>query len=428
MHLKHDYNSRRNFLKKAATGFATGIAVPTFASSVYQPFSDHQDLGLSKGEQADEKYWEMVKQQFAIPADLIMVNSANLCPSPYVVTEAIVNYTRDLEKDVSFQNREKFNQVRQHALEMLADYLGVEKSEIGITRNTSESNNIIVNGLDLSKRDEVIIWDQNHPTNGIAWEQRAKREGFKVRKIQVPENPDSQQALIKPFEEAITNRTRLVAFSHISNVSGIALPAKKICAFAKSKGILTLIDGAQSFGLQQVNLKKIGCDFYSGSAHKWLMGPKETGILYVNKALMDDVWPSVISAGWDEEWETIDEKLCVLGQRDDAAISALVETINFHKNIGFENIEGRVRQLTDYLKKNIHERISGVSFVTPLEKELSAGIVIFQLADKDFREVFQRLYEDFGIASAPTGGIRLSPNIYNTIGDMERIVEALSKI
>jgi len=417
---------RRTFFKKLSVGLVSTSLFPALSSAKSNLSS--KEVLKPPTNPDDEKYWEMVKQQFAIAPNLTMVNAANLCPSPYKVTQQIDRFAKNLEADVSFQNRGKFKAIRQQVLTELADYLGVEADEIGITRNTSEGNNIIVNGLDFKKKEEIIIWNQNHPTNGIAWVQRAKREGFKVKTIQLPANPTSEASLIAPFADAITSKTRLIAFSHISNSTGLALPAKAICQLAKEKGILTLVDGAQSFGCLAVNLKDIGCDFYTGSAHKWFMGPKETGVLYVKKSLLHRVWPSVIAAGWKEDWKTLDEKICVLGQRNDATIAALVEAMKFHQTIGPKNIENRIRQLCSYLKENIQKSIPKATFVTPLAADKSAGIVIVNLPDKAPAQIFQQLYEKHGIATAPTGGIRLSPTIYNTLEDLDKVVKALASM
>lgn len=370
----------------------------------------------------------MVKAQFAVPAGLVMVNAANLCPSPYAVTGAQDNYSRGLEQDVSFQYRARFEDLRKKALVMLADFLGAGAGEVGVTRNTSESNNIIVNGLDLGPGDEVVIWDQNHPSNAAAWEQRARRHGFRVVKVSLPAAPQTEAELIRPFADALQERTRLLAFSHISNTSGMALPAGDICRLARQRGVLTLVDGAQSFGMAALDLKAMGCDFYTGSAHKWLMGPKETGILYVRKEQLHKVWPSVISAGWKEEGQTVDEKLCVLGQRDDPAIAALVEAMAFHNQIGRKMIESRVRQLVTYLKDKILKQLPQVECVTPLAAGLHGGVLVLSIPGKEPRAVFQQLYQTYGIAAAPTGGIRFSPHIYNTLEDMDRIVAALSAL
>jgi len=311
---------------------------------------------------------------------------------------------------------------------MLGDFLGVSKTEIGITRNTSESNSTVVNSLDLKPGDEVLIWDQNHPSAGYTFEQRAKRYGFTVKRLKLPVKPASQSELIDLFSKSITNKTRVLAFSHISNLSGIALPAKELCAVAKSKNVLSLVDGAQSFGLLELDLKDVGCDFYTASTHKWLMGPLENGILYVKQEHFDKIWPSVIGGGWKDGTATVDEKICVLGQRNDASPVALPAIIEFHNTIGKSNISKRVVQLNSYLKEQIRNKIPKAEFITPLSTDLSAGIVVVNLPGKEPGSIYQDLYTKYGSAGAKVGGVRLSPHVYNTLEDMDRIVDALKNL
>lgn len=422
-------DKRRKFLKLLSAGCAASIAYPVLGNPALNITTQRSTSSLSTPLYLpDEKYWESVKKQFAVPANMVMVNAANLCPSPSRVNEQVLSSLNNLEKDVSFQNRAKFEEKRKEAIELLAKYLNVTKEEIGITRNTTEGNNIIVNGLDLKPGDEIVIWEQNHPTNGIAWEQRAKRYGFSVKKIAVPASPKSTDELIAPFAKAITPRTKLIAFSHISNSSGIALPAQEICQLAKEKKILTLVDGAQSFGSMDLNLKEMGCDFYTGSTHKWLMGPIENGVLYVNKEQLGKVWPNMVSAGWKEGSQSVDDKLCVLGQRNDLTVSALPAILEFHQTVGKKHIETRVRQLSSYLKEQMKAKVPQASFVTPMAQELSGGIVIFTIPGRNSADLYQKLYENHGIAGAPTGGIRLSPHIYNTLQDMDKIIAALASL
>lgn len=418
-------NKRRNFLKQLLAGTAATLAYPALGSVSAEksktPLPSLHDA-------ADERYWEMVKKQFAVPSNRMMLNAANLCPSPYFITEQVQALLKDLGKDVSFQFRDQFDEKRQKSLDMLARYVGVSKEEIGITRNTSESNNIIVNGFDFKAGDEIVLWEQNHYSNGIAWEQRAKRFGFTVKKVSVPQAPKSKEELITPFEKAITTKTKLIAFSHVSNLSGIALPAKEICRLARERKILTLVDGAQSFGLIDLDLNDMGCDFYSGSTHKWLMGPLENGILYVKKESMERLWPNIISAGWKEASTTVDERLCVLGQRNDTTPATLPETVDFHLSIGKRNIEDRVRKLNAYLKDQLQAKFPQAVFVSPLSPAMSAGIVVVNIPGKQSRELFQKLYDSHGIACASTSGVRLSPHIYNTMEDMDKVVAALGQL
>ncbi len=417
-------NDRRDFLKKLMAGTAATMVLPSMTMAAGE---SHPEVA-PPSDIDDEGYWQMVKRQFAVPDNLVMMNAANLCPAPYAITQSVQATLSDLGKDVSFQFRDKFDKIRPVALEKLAAYLGVSKDEVGITRNTSESNNIIVNGLDFKAGDEVILWEQNHPSNLVAWEYRAKRLGFTVKKISLPASPKSIDDLIQPFQKAITPKTRLIAFSHISNVSGIALPAKELCAMARSRNILTLVDGAQSFGFCDLNLRELGCDFYSGSTHKWLMGPLENGVVYIRKESMDRIWPLIISAGWNETQTSVDDRYCIVGQRNESTPAAVPEIIDYHGIIGKRNIETRVRGLNSYLKEQLRAKVPQAAFITPLTSELSGGITIFTIPGKNSQDIYQSLYTKYGIAGAATMGVRLSPNIYNTKDDINRAVDAVKAL
>lgn len=409
---------RRKFLEQLVAASVTGLALPAFAKETSFP--------TWRGEN-DETYWEEIKKQFTPAGNLVMMNAANLCPSPITINERVIEFTKAMGKDVSFQYRAKFAELRKKSIAELAQFIGADAMEVGITRNTSESNCTVVHGLDLKPGDEIIIWDQNHPSNREVWMSQAKRSGFSVVKISLPAQPASINELVDAFSKAITSNTRLITFSHISNLSGMALPATEICQMAKAKGIMTLVDGAQSLGAMSLDLHKMGCTFYSASTHKWLMGPFENGILYINKEFFNRISPNIIGGGWKEA-KTVDEQLCMLGQRNEPSPAAIPETISFHQSIGVQNIQNRIVQLNTYLKKRIRELIPEATFVTPLAPEFSAGIVIINLPGKEIHEVADKLYHSYGIAVAPAGGIRLSPHIYNSLKDIDYTVKCLASI
>jgi isopenicillin-N epimerase len=418
----HNNNQRREFLKKLSAASVAALGLPSVSSAISL---NQLPAGI---ENPDEGYWEMVKRQFAVSDKLIMMNAANLCPSPYIINEQVLAYQQALARDVSFQYRALFSQIRAKSIAMLAEFVGVSPSEIGITRNTSESNCTIVNGLELKPGDEIVLWDQNHPSNKESWMNRAKRNGWVIKTVSVPSSPTTVNDLIAPFSKALTSKTKLVSFSHISNLSGIALPAREICGLAKSKGALSMVDGAQSLGFVDLNLKEIGCDFYTASTHKWLMGPLENGLLYVSRSQFDRVWPSVTGGGWHDGSKTVDEKVCVLGQRNETTTAALPDMVGFHTRIGKKKIETRVRELSTHMKSEIQKRIPGAQCMTPTPTELSGGVVVISLPGKEPRDVMQKLYEKYGVAAAATNGVRLSPHIYNTIADVDRVIDALVEI
>lgn len=414
---------RRKFIRQISTGSLAALGFPAIASDHVS--WDNLNTSLSTLAPSDEAYWEMVKSQFAMDKKFIMMNAANLCPSPYAVASQVEGYALGLNKDVSFQYRELFNKKRKESIEKLAGFLGVDGTEIGITSNTSEANCMVAQGLDFKPGDEIIIWDQNHPSNEAIWDLQSKRFGISIKKVATPKDPKSKGELVEAFTKAITAKTKLIAFSHISNVSGICLPAKEICEHAKSKGILTLVDGAQTVGFLDLNLKDMGCSFYTSSTHKWLMGPMENGILFVDTVYHDKVWPSIVGGSWKAGGKTLDEKICVLGQRNDPTTAAMPAMLDFHMSIGKGTIQDRVIELNSYLKEKLKSEIPSVSFITPLEPSLSGGIVIFNVQGKEARDIVPKLYQESGIACAATGGIRLSPHIYNTKKDIDKVIAAI---
>ena len=409
---------RREVLKRLAQGAALGALGGKW-------------LGAAAQETAgDEAFWEQVKAQFPIRPSLIMMNSANLCPTHYPVLESLFGLTRNLDGDVSFQNRAKFAGTKDEARSRLAGYVGAEPEEIAITRNTTEANNIIISGLDLGAGDEVLVWGENHESNLMAWEVRARRSGFSVKRIETPAEPFSAEVLRDRFLGMLTPRTRVLAVSHVSNISGIGLPMKSLCEACRDRSILTLVDGAQTLGALDLDLHDMGCDFFTGSLHKWPMGPKETGLLYVRSGSADRVWPSVVGVGYDTAEDKGALKLETLGQRDDPAMAAIVPAMDFLESIGAERVEARIRAIIARLRRGI-ETIPGVSILTPPDSAINAGILIFNLPGITGGDAFEALYRDHDIGSARAGlvdGVRLSPHIYNTLADADRVVDALKAI
>ena len=382
-------------------------------------------LGAAGG---GEGYWQSVRGQFPFREERVPMNAANLCPSPKNIADTVTDLTRSIDTDCSFQNRERFAHDREVARTLVARQVNADDDEIALVRNTSEANNIINNGIDLGPGDEVVIWDQNHPTNHVAWEVRARRRGFTVRSVGVPPHPSGPEDLIRPFRQAITDKTRVLALTHASNVSGILLPVRELCSIARRSGVYVHVDGAQTWGALHVDLQELGCDSYAASAHKWFCGPKEVGLLYVRQERIGDLWPSIVAPGWGSGADTELEgarKFESMGQRDDAALSALGESAKFHDSIGPTTVEARVRELAALLKQSIAE--IGASLVTPVNDGLSAGVCIMEVATERRQELFDAMYRDAGIAGSTSGGFRLCPHIYNTREHVERAVRGIEK-
>jgi len=410
--------TRRSFLAglTGSLGYAHSAAAST------------AQLGaLLAGTVDGEIFWKLVKDQFPLRGGVIPMNAANLCPSPRVVADKVAELTRDLDGDVSFQNREKFKETLEGSRRRVAEQMGVSAEEIALVRNTSEANNVINNGIALKAGDEVVLFDQNHPTNNVAWEVRAARFGFAVRRVGVPASVRDEGEILRLFEAALTARTRVLSITHASNSSGIRLPARELCQMARRRGIYSHVDGAQSWGCLQVNLREMGCDSYAASAHKWLVGPKEAGLLYVRQERIMEVWPGVVGAGWGNRAETDASgarKFEMLGQRDDACLAAVGTAVEFLRLIGPARVEARVLELAAALKAGLG-KIRNLKLITPTDPRLSAGVCVAQMAGADHNKIYQELYRKHGIAGAATGGLRLCPHIYNTMEDVEKAVRAV---
>src|SRR4051812_18013946 len=342
--------TRRSFLG-GLTGAAAGLTYLPLAAQTTQQLKP-----LLSVAQSSENYWSLVTGQFPLRVGKVPMNAANLCPSPRVVSERVAELIRDEDADVSNPNRAKFNTLTEESRKKVAEHLGVSPDEIALVRNTSEANNTINNGMPLKPGDEVVLWDQNHQCNNMAWDVRAARHGFSVKRVTVPSTVESADEIVKLFEAAITPQTKVLSITYISNTTGMKLPAKELCTMARQRGIYAHLDGAQTWGYLKLNLKDIGCDSYGASAHKWFMGPKQVGVLYVRQERIAEIWPNIVSVGWSKDALTTkvaSKKFETLGQRDDGGISAVGTAVDFHRVIGFETVEARTTALATALKEGL---------------------------------------------------------------------------
>ena len=414
--------SRRDFTRLLALTGATPFLSHVPESWISAPLP-------ATPSEPDEAFWREVRSRFLLPPDLVFLNAANLCPTSMPVLEALDANTRYLDANPSSASRAKLTEGREESRRLIAAALRVTPQEIVITRNTSEANNLVSNGLQLGAGDEVVVFSDNHPSNLNAWREKAKRFGFAVVEVPVVNPHPGGQAYISAFTAAMTRNTRLIALTHVTNTMGDMLPVAELCLVARGHGILSLVDGAQSFGALDVNLGELQPDFYSGSAHKWPCGPKETGVLFIHRGVHDRIHPTIVSlypgaVGISRTMEGY-------GQRDEPALAALGTAIKLQNDIGRAVIERRVRQLAQRLATEL-VKIDGVSLWTSPHSSSSAGIVVFKPATMDPRRLATTLYEKERIACAPSGGttrpgVRFSPHFYNTMAEIDRTVSAVRR-
>jgi selenocysteine lyase/cysteine desulfurase len=427
--------SRRDFARLLTlSGSAALFPASAFAQSAKNGFS-LADLGLTDAPlprtpaEPDEKFWHEVRSRFLVPPDFGFINAANLCPTSLPVVEAVERSTREYEASPTQGVRTTLAHGREEARKLLAKALRVTPEEIVITRNTSEGNNYVSSGIQLGAGDEVVVFGDNHPSNLKAWTDKARRFGFTVVSVpQVNPHPGTEY-YVDVFTKAFTPHTKVMALTHVSSNSGDLFPVAELCRAARERGVLSLVDGAQSFGVLDVDLSSMRPDFYTGSFHKWPCGPKETGLLYVNKDVHDRIWPSVISlyAGA----VGISQKLEGNGQRDDAKLAAVAETLKFQDSIGRAVIERRARELARALVEGL-KRLDGVQLWTHPDPARYAAIVIFRPGTLDPRKLGAALAEKerLVVTTRPgtdRPGLRLSPHFYNTMDEMDRTVGAIRK-
>jgi isopenicillin-N epimerase len=371
--------------------------------------------------------WDEVRAAFLMPPELTVLNAANLCPSPVAVLRSVYDDTEHLDREPVPSFRNEMHAVKERTRELLAAHLRVSPEEILVVRNTSEANNWVSSGLDLKPGDEVLIHSDNHPSNNQAWKEKARRFGYTVVEIPYAPHP-GPEALLEAFRRALTPRTKVLGFTHLTNTSGDLFPATEICRMARERGVLTLVDGAQGLGLLDVDLSVMQPDFYSGSAHKWPCGPKEAGVLYVNRRSQDRLWPTLYSAYTGRTPLAATHE--GMGQRDEPAIRAFGRQLEWLDSIGQAAIEARSRELATALYDEL-VRIDGVRMFTPADPRNRGAVVTFDPAGLEPAKVLAAL-ESEGIVAASRGGsdrpgIRMSPHFYNSPEDVERAAAAIRK-
>jgi|APSaa5957512535_1039671.scaffolds.fasta_scaffold19570_2 isopenicillin-N epimerase len=423
-------NTRRNFLKQigASAGMSALYMSGTSTSSLAAQDVRAMAAGAQGSMHDNEAFWDRIRNEFIIEDKLIMMNAANMTPSPKVVHETVIDHTRDMDMNCSFQNRGKYGDLTTKAREFIAGFLGADTDEIGFVRNTSEANNTVINGLDLGAGDEVLIWDQNHPCNNIAWHQRAERLGFTVVTVSTDETLNTIDDLLRPFKEAINSNTKILAFSHVSNVTGTALPGKEMTQLAHANGAKCLVDGAQTFGYMDIDLHDMGCDFYTSSGQKWILGPREASFVYVKREAQAELWPNIVTVGWARNKANGAQKYESLGQRDDGRLWALGRAVEFHQMIGQDRIEARINYLASVLRANMVTNIPNIKVLTEQAEGFNSGIFVGLIPNTDAPRAARTIYDQHRISGAIGGRedvlrVRLCPHIYNSVEQMGQIAD-----
>ena len=372
-----------------------------------------------------EAYWAELRRQFLIPADEIYLNNGTVGSSPAPVLRAIFDGYTQTEKldqqdpeDYPIWGYAAWNQFR----DPLAKFVGCTRGEIALVRNATEANSYVANGIDLKPGDEVLMTDQEHPGGEQPWQLKAKRYGIVIKKVALPKPVRQASEVLNLFHDGITERTRVIFFSHITTATGVVLPAKEICALARSRNILSAVDGAHVTGMMRLNIAEIGCDFYSSSPHKWLQAPKGSGFLYVRDEVIDRVWNTIATEGWNEP-QLRAERFQRIGSSNVPSLWGLLAAINLANEIGMERIERRHRELCDYILSAMIKR--GAESWTSPDPALRCAIATVNVSPIQRKELEDWLWKNhkIRIRGGEPSKLRLSTPYYMQKKDIDRFLE-----
>jgi selenocysteine lyase/cysteine desulfurase len=336
-------------------GFAIAAGHPLIAQLANLPATLPEP---SKFVSDQDAYWAEIRKQFLIPEDEVYLNNGTVGSSPAPVLRAVFDgYTKTEQmaqedpENYPIWGYEPYNAYR----DPLAAFIGCTRDELALVRNATEANSYIANGIDMKPGDEVLMTDQEHPSGEQPWRLKAKRYGVVVKMVALPKPVTSPAQVLNLFNDAITPRTKVMFFSHISTMTGAVLPAKELSALARSKGILSAVDGAHVPGMMPLNVHDIGCDMYSASPHKWLQAPKGSGFLFVRDQVIDQVWSTVTTAGWDDP-KIRAERFQRIGSSNVPSLMGMRASLQMANEIGMEKIEKRHRELANYILAQMVQR------------------------------------------------------------------------
>lgn len=381
----------------------------------------------------EEDFWRQVRAAFACSPTLINLNNGGVCPAPRAAMEALDHYNRMCNEAPSYYMWRILDQDREPLRMNLAALAGVPHEELAICRNSTEALNTIIFGLRLSAGDEVVVSTHDYPNMANAWKQRALRDGIKLVHAD-PELPsEDEEAMVKAFTSRFTDRTKVVHVTHIVNWNGQILPVRKIADEAHKHGIDVLCDAAHSFGLLNYKIPDLGCDYWGTSSHKWLCAPIGNGLLWIRKEKIAGIWP--LLSNDKPEGEDI-RKFESLGTRSFPIEMATGYSLDLHNLIGSARKQQRIQHLKNYWMERVRE-LPGVTLHTSLDPVHGCAIGCFSIEGRKATAIADQLFQKWKIHAvaiereekpgieAAFNHVRVTPNVYTTTDELDRLVEAV---
>ena len=425
-------NSRRDFLSLSGRSLGlAAVAYPTVAALLKEVQAANRSVVRLSPDQVamNEDYWSVIQNSFTVTRGIINLNNGGVSPSPRIVTEALVRYTWQQEEATAYTMWQLLEPQSETIRTGLAEMFGCDREEIAITRNASESLEILLMGMDFKPGDEILSTTQDYPRMLTTLRQRERREGLVLKLVPIPTPPKDLNEIVAAFERGITSRTKLILISHQINLTGQITPVKAVCDLARAKGIETIVDGAHSFAQFDFKQKDLGCDYFGTSLHKWLYAPKGTGLLYVKRDKIEKLWP--LMAAESKQANDI-RKFEEIGTHSAAPRVAIGEAMLFHNGIGGKRKEARLRYLSRYWMNRLKD-VPKIAFNTSFDPNQSCAIANVKVEGVDQTAIGSYLFAKHRIFTTPIvheefTGIRITPNVYTTLGELDRFCEVMEQI
>lgn len=428
---------RRAFLTSAArSGLGVGLGLlPALGTPRQFPTQDLRPFQPSAGE-PDERVFARARREFLFPTSVTYCNTGTLGASPREVVRAQNLGLDQLERDLPdwpyFQADGEpltgYQQLREIRASVGA-FINAAADDIAIVQNATTGMSCLANGLDLAEGDEILTTDQEHSGGVGSWRLRAKRHGVVVRELPLAKAlADGPAGVLALFDRALTARTRVVMFSHITSGLGVLLPAKDICQMARRHGALAIVDGAQAVGQRRVDVQDLECDAYVTSPHKWLLAPKGTGVLYIRRDVQSRVWSTLASGNFDNQ--TVGAfRFMQYGTGSVPVVQGLSAAVAFVSRIGIERIERWDAMLTRRLRDGL-AAIPAARLSSPADPRLASALTTFGVRGRSGRELQDALWEKKirVRAQGTSERVRLSAHLYVGPADIDRALDVVSAL
>lgn len=416
---------KRSFLKKASlAGLATMTSFPAI-SKILDSVSHLPAEEITK----DEDFWKVIRKAYKLNPDYINLENGYYCILPEEVLEQYFEHIRLVNLEGAHYMRTVQFDNKKIAATKLAELAGCTTDELIITRNTTESLDMIISGMNWKAGDEAVMADQDYGAMLDMFKQVSKRYGTVNKIINVPMHPKSDEEIVEIYANAITPKTKLLMVCHMINITGQIMPVKKICDMAHSKNVQVMVDGAHAFAHIKFTIPELNCDYYGCSLHKWLSVPLGSGMLYIKKEHIPEIWP-LFPEGEKKEDDL--SRLNHTGTIPVATDLAIANSIDFYNKIGAQRKEDRLRYLQNYWT-NKARKFPNVILNTPEDVQRSCGIAnvgIKNMKPADLADILLKKYKIYTVAIDGKGvqGCRITPNVFTSTEDLDVLVKALGEI